>query len=147
RCYSWTTTTHGSSAFWTGGELDANGKLVLGHPVNTTTAAMNGIVVPPGIGLGGQILLSGRPAWVTNYPNAASLTHPFSAQADLEGLKGMVPSPSSTADGARCPLRLQPVQDKLRRYRHQGARDGRRTRRERRRPHRTGSPQRGNRRT
>jgi signal transduction histidine kinase len=36
---------------------------------------------------------TGRPHWVTNYPVSAGLTRPFSAQADREGIKGMVAVP------------------------------------------------------
>ena len=74
------------------GELD-DGNIVLGHAVRTQTDAVDGLVVPPGIGLGGLVRESGRPAWVRNYPSSEDLSRPFSAHADREGLKGMVAVP------------------------------------------------------
>lgn len=75
------------------GEVDGDGNVILGHAVHTRTDAVNGIVVPPGVGLGGRVLASGRPQWVANYPVDADLSSPFRADADREGLKGMVGVP------------------------------------------------------
>ena len=50
------------------GELDHSGNIVLGHAVRTRTDAVEGLVVPPGIGLGGRVMRTGRPEWVANYP-------------------------------------------------------------------------------
>ena len=75
------------------GELDDDGNIVLGHAVRTQTDAVDGLVVPPGIGLGGLVRESGRPAWVPNYPSSEDLSRPFSAHADREGVKGMVAVP------------------------------------------------------
>ena len=75
------------------GELDPAGSIVLGHAVRTQTDAVEGLVVPPGVGLGGHVLQTGRPQWVPNYPAAADLTRPFSRQADREGVKGMAAVP------------------------------------------------------
>jgi signal transduction histidine kinase len=75
------------------GEVDDAGNVVLGHGVRTRTDVLEGLVVPPGIGLGGRVLDSGRPHWVRNYPDAVDLTQPFSAQANHEGVKGMVAVP------------------------------------------------------
>ena len=58
------------------GELDADGNVVLGHAVRTRTDAVDGLVVPPGVGLGGRVLQTGRPQWVANYPVGADLTSP-----------------------------------------------------------------------
>ena len=75
------------------GELDHSGNIVLGHAVRTRTDAVEGLVVPPGIGLGGRVMRTGRPEWVANYPLGAGLVRPFSADADREGIKGMVAVP------------------------------------------------------
>jgi LuxR family transcriptional regulator, regulator of acetate metabolism len=75
------------------GELDHSGNIVLGHAVRTRTDAVEGLVVPPGIGLGGRVMRTGRPEWVANYPVGAGLVRPFSADADREGIKGMVAVP------------------------------------------------------
>jgi LuxR family transcriptional regulator, regulator of acetate metabolism len=82
------------------GELDARGNIVLGHAVRTRTDAVEGLVVPPRIGLGGRVLHTGRPHWVADYPTAASLTRPFSTEAQREGVKGMVAVP--LVHGGRC---------------------------------------------
>ena len=75
------------------GELDPAGSIVLGHAVRTQTDAVEGLVVPPGVGLGGHVMQTGRPQWVPNYPVASDLTRPFSTHADREGVKGMVAVP------------------------------------------------------
>jgi signal transduction histidine kinase len=81
----------GIDAAWIG-ELDDAGHMVLGHAVQTRTDAVDGLIVPPGIGLGGRVIRSGRPEWVPNYPVSADLS-PFTAQAHREGVKGMVAVP------------------------------------------------------
>ena len=75
------------------GELDHTGNLVLAHSVRTCTDAIDGLVVPPGIGLGGRILQTGRSDWVPDYTIDADLINPFVAQVEREGLKGVVAVP------------------------------------------------------
>ena len=75
------------------GELDHTGNLVLAHSVRTRTDAIDGLVVPPGIGLGGRILQTGRSDWVPDYTVDANLINPFVAQVEREGLKGVVAVP------------------------------------------------------
>jgi LuxR family transcriptional regulator, regulator of acetate metabolism len=75
------------------GELDQTGDILLGHAVRARTDVLDGLVVPPGIGLAGRVLQTGRPHWVPNYPVAVDLTRPFSTQADREGVKGMIAVP------------------------------------------------------
>jgi LuxR family transcriptional regulator, regulator of acetate metabolism len=81
------------------GELQDDDTLALTMPTRFRTSALDGLILPAGIGLGGKALLSRRPEWVTNYTVAADLRSPFVKQADLEGLKGMVAVP--IADGRR----------------------------------------------
>lgn len=75
------------------GEVDHTGNLVLAHSVRTRTDAIDGLVVPPGIGLGGRILQTGRSDWVPDYTVDADLINPFVAQVEREGLKGVVAVP------------------------------------------------------
>jgi signal transduction histidine kinase len=75
------------------GELDAAGNIVLGHAVRARTNVLDGLVVPPGIGLADRVLQTGSPHWVSNYPVATDLTRPFSSQAYHEGVKGMIAVP------------------------------------------------------
>ena len=80
------------------GELQDDGSLALSMPTRFRTAALNGLVVPSGIGLGGKVLLTRRPEWVANYTIANNLRFPFVQQADLEGLKGMVAVPIADSE-------------------------------------------------
>ena len=75
------------------GEVDASGDIVLGHAVRTRTDAVDGLVVPPGVGLGGLVMQTGRPAWVADYPSASDLSRQFSRQAEREGVRGMIAVP------------------------------------------------------
>lgn len=75
------------------GELEPSGDVRLGHAVGAQTDVLDGLVVPPGIGLGGRVIQTQRTHWVANYPVAADLTKPFSRQANREGVKGMVAVP------------------------------------------------------
>jgi signal transduction histidine kinase len=75
------------------GELDSTGDIVLGHAVRTKTDAVDGLVVPPGVGLGGLVMQTGRPEWVADYPNAADLSRQFGTQAEREGVRGMIAVP------------------------------------------------------
>jgi LuxR family transcriptional regulator, regulator of acetate metabolism len=75
------------------GELSSTGDIVLGHAVRTRTDVVDGLVVPPGVGLGGLVMQSGQPAWVADYPNAVDVGHRFGTQAELEGVRGMVAVP------------------------------------------------------
>ena len=80
------------------GELDDDGHLVLCHFVRNLSDEADGLVVPPGVGLGGRVLQSRRPEQVTNYPDSTALTSPFSAQANHEAIKGMVAVPVVHSD-------------------------------------------------
>jgi len=75
------------------GELSSTGDIVLGHAVRTRTDVVDGLVVPPGVGLGGLVMQTGQPAWVADYPNAVDVGHRFGTQAELEGVRGMVAVP------------------------------------------------------
>lgn len=75
------------------GEPVEQGSLELRHSVRTTTDAVNGLVVPPDIGLGGRVMTEARALWVRNYITAPQITHDFAAQADAEGLRAMIAVP------------------------------------------------------
>ncbi|MGI5404417.1 GAF domain-containing protein [Streptomyces sp. CA-135486] len=75
------------------GEPDGEDRIVLGHTVNTRTPAVNGLVVPSGCGLGGQVMLRRRPLWVSDYRSSDTITHHFKAQAETEGLGAMIAVP------------------------------------------------------
>ncbi|OLB73300.1 MAG: hypothetical protein AUI14_26720 [Actinobacteria bacterium 13_2_20CM_2_71_6] len=75
------------------GEPDGDDRLVLGNSVNTTTGLVEGLVVPTGVGLGGRVLATRRPLWVSNYCTSRDITHHFRAQATAEGMKAMIAVP------------------------------------------------------
>jgi signal transduction histidine kinase len=74
------------------GELTGTDRVVLQHTVNVRTDAVSGLVVPEGVGLGGKVLLTRRPAWVSDY--CTSDTTPlFRARAAAERVKAMIAVP------------------------------------------------------
>jgi signal transduction histidine kinase len=75
------------------GEPDDADQIVLRHTVNTRTHAVNGLIVPAGCGLGGQVLQRRRPLWVSDYQRAESITHHFNPQVAAEGVGAMIAVP------------------------------------------------------
>ncbi len=74
------------------GELHGSDRVVLQHSVNVRTDALSGLVVPEGVGLGGKVLLTRRPAWVADY--CTSDTTPlFRQRASVEQVKAMIAVP------------------------------------------------------
>jgi signal transduction histidine kinase len=78
------------------GDLVEDDRLVLRHTVNAR--AFDGMVVPVGAGLGGKVLVSRRPAWVTDYTTSRSITHQFNQQVLVENVRGMVVVPIMSGD-------------------------------------------------
>jgi signal transduction histidine kinase len=75
------------------GEPDGEDRIILGYAVNTWTDIVNGLVVPSGSGLGGQVMVRRRPLWVSDYSQDASITHQFVPQAQTEAIQGMIAVP------------------------------------------------------
>jgi len=75
------------------GEPDGDDKIVLHHAVQAETDLIEGLVVPAGAGLGGQVLLARRPLWVSDYCTAPEITHQFATRAATEGIKAMIAVP------------------------------------------------------
>ena len=100
------------------GELQDDGSLALSMPTRFRTAALNGLVVPSGIGLGGKVLLTRRPEWVANYTIANNLRFPFVQQADRRGPQGHGRGADrrQRADLRRA-VRLRSLRGELRRHR------------------------------
>lgn len=69
--------------------------IVLGHSVHSDTSALDGVVIPAGWGLGGKVLASHRPHWVSDYPNATNITHlpQVDASVSAEGLHAILGVP------------------------------------------------------
>ncbi|HEV2347688.1 MAG TPA: GAF domain-containing protein [Actinocrinis sp.] len=81
------------------GRAESLDHLVLSHVVNAATDNVSGLVVPRGAGLGGMVMKTGRPAWVSDYCTDPGITHEFSSQARAEGVKGMIAVPIIGPDG------------------------------------------------
>jgi signal transduction histidine kinase len=75
------------------GEPDGEDRIVLANSVNTMTDLVNGLVVPTGTGLGGRVLITRRPLWVSDYCADHDITHHFKGQVEKEGLKAMIAVP------------------------------------------------------
>lgn len=75
------------------GRPDGADRLVLQHTVNIVTEGVDGLVVPIGTGLGGQVFAQRRPLWVRDYGSAPGITHHFRAQAEAEGVIAMIAVP------------------------------------------------------
>jgi signal transduction histidine kinase len=75
------------------GEPEGDDRMVLGYGVNTWTDVVQGLVVPRGSGLGGQVMQRRRPLWVRDYVQSATISHQFVSEAQSEGIGGMIAVP------------------------------------------------------
>jgi signal transduction histidine kinase len=75
------------------GEPDGNDRIVLGGTVNTATDLIDGLVVPEGLGLGGQVLAAQRPLWVGDYCTDHDITGHFKSEVAAERIKAMIAVP------------------------------------------------------
>jgi signal transduction histidine kinase len=75
------------------GEPDGTDRVALGQMVNGLVDGVNGLVVPEGVGLGGRVLLTRRPAWVDDYYEIPNLPPLFRSRAMDERLRAMVAVP------------------------------------------------------
>ncbi|MFB9726699.1 GAF domain-containing sensor histidine kinase [Haloechinothrix salitolerans] len=75
------------------GKPDSDDTLLIGDSVRARTDVLDGLAVPKGVGLGGQVMLTKRPMWVKNYITSPRITHDFASQAQLEGLRAMIAVP------------------------------------------------------
>jgi signal transduction histidine kinase len=77
---------------WLGEPAGAD-EIVLRQAVNAMTDVVTGLVVPVGVGLGGQVMISRRPQWVGDYCASADITHHFKGPAAVEQVKAMIAVP------------------------------------------------------
>jgi signal transduction histidine kinase len=87
----------GVDVAWVGVPHD-DGTIVLRAFVGARAGSLNGVVVPIGQGLGGQVLASHRPRAVREYMSARSISHQFDTQVQPEGLSGMMAVPMMIGD-------------------------------------------------
>ncbi len=71
----------------------ADGTLRLAEFHGARTRGLLGLRVAPGLGLGGHVLTSARPAGVPDYATATSITHDYDDPVLGEGLRGVLASP------------------------------------------------------
>ena len=76
-----------------GGALSGQARLRITELVGNTTDSLSGLVVRQGNGLGGKAMAMGRPAWVSNYPCSAAISHDYDKPVGREGLLSIVAVP------------------------------------------------------
>lgn len=80
------------------GEPVAEDRMVLQHAVNSTSGLVDGLVIPAGEGLGGKVLVTRRPLWVSDYCRCEDITPQFKDRAGAEGIKAMIAVPVIAGD-------------------------------------------------
>ncbi|MDX3450869.1 LuxR C-terminal-related transcriptional regulator [Streptomyces sp. ME02-8801-2C] len=75
-----------------GGQVE-NALLRLSQHIGLRTAGLRGLRVRAETGLGGQVLTTGRPAGVTDYRSARSITHDYDRPVLTEGIRSVVAVP------------------------------------------------------
>ena len=78
----------------------AGGRLRLSGFVGTRTTLLHDLEVQPGAGLGGRVIMQGKPLAVGNYGTARSITHDYDRPVLGEGLGSIIAVPVTT--GERC---------------------------------------------
>ncbi|MGU3651711.1 response regulator transcription factor [Mycolicibacterium sp. A43C] len=86
-----------------GGEVHEDA-LLLSEFVGTRTAGLRGLVVRSNSGLGGATMVAGRPLAVSDYRNAASITHDYDAPVLSEGIRSVLAVPVVVDGSARAIL-------------------------------------------
>jgi signal transduction histidine kinase len=82
----------GVDAAWVGEQTGAD-QLVLQHMINGLANGVNGLVVPEGVGLGGRVLLSREPVWVSDYCTEPNVPELFRHRAQTERIRAMIAVP------------------------------------------------------
>ncbi|GAA4445703.1 hypothetical protein GCM10023148_52480 [Actinokineospora soli] len=81
------------------GEVSAS-RLRLVEFSGTRTTGLHNLEVHPGTGLGGRVVVQGRPAGVTDYGSARTITHDYDRPVLAEGLSSILAVPIQA--GGRC---------------------------------------------
>lgn len=68
-------------------------RLTISELAGTTTAALRGLAIPAGAGLGGKALALGLPLRVDDYSLARSISHEYDAPVSAEGLRSVLAVP------------------------------------------------------
>lgn len=75
------------------GEPEGPDRMVLQHMVNGLADGVTGLVVPEGVGLGGRVLLTRRPVWVSDYCTTPNIPELFVHRATTERIHAMIAVP------------------------------------------------------
>jgi len=75
------------------GEPEGPDRVVLQHMVNGLADGVTGLVVPEGVGLGGRVLLTRRPVWVSDYCTTPNIPELFVHRATTERIHAMIAVP------------------------------------------------------
>ncbi|MFI5681117.1 helix-turn-helix transcriptional regulator [Streptomyces cellulosae] len=86
-----------------GGQVE-NTLLSLSQYIGVRTAGLRGLRVRAETGLGGRVLTTGRPAKVTDYRSARSITHDYDRPVLTEGIRSVVAVPVVVAGAVRAVL-------------------------------------------
>jgi DNA-binding CsgD family transcriptional regulator len=86
-----------------GGQVE-NTLLSLSQFIGVRTAGLRGLSVRAETGLGGRVLTTGRPAGVTDYRSARSITHDYDRPVLTEGIRSVVAVPVVVSGTVRAVL-------------------------------------------
>ncbi|MFE9444477.1 LuxR C-terminal-related transcriptional regulator [Streptomyces sp. NPDC006602] len=86
-----------------GGQVE-NTQLSLSQFIGVRTAGLRGLRVRAEAGLGGRVLTTGRPAKVTDYRSARSITHDYDRPVLREGIRSVVAVPVVVSGAVRAVL-------------------------------------------
>ncbi|KUO18160.1 response regulator transcription factor [Streptomyces dysideae] len=86
-----------------GGQVE-NTLLSLSQYIGVRTAGLRGLRVRAETGLGGRVLTTGRPAKVTDYRSARSITHDYDRPVLTEGIRSVVAVPVVVSGTVRAVL-------------------------------------------
>jgi DNA-binding CsgD family transcriptional regulator len=81
---------------------EADGKTArLSRFIGARTDSMQGLAVAKGRGLGGHVMVSGRPATVRDYEDCANITRDYAHAVEREGLRAIISVPVMVSGVAR----------------------------------------------
>ncbi|MGW2566126.1 LuxR C-terminal-related transcriptional regulator [Streptomyces sp. NPDC001537] len=86
-----------------GGQVE-NRLLSLSQFIGVRTAGLRGLSVRAETGLGGRVLITGRPAKVSDYRSARSITHDYDRPVLTEGIRSVVAMPVVVSGAVRAVL-------------------------------------------